>query len=326
MIELRRYTSIDMPVWDACVRASRQGIFLFERAYMDYHAHRFDDHSLLVYKQGQVIAVLPAHVRDNALISHSGLSFGGIVSGTQVKLADMLEIVAALIAYCRTHAFTHLIYKPVPHIFHGVPAEDDVYALTLAGATLHTRAASLCINLASALAIPSRRMGGVKTAQARGVTVEQSQDFPRFWDILTERLHDAHGAEPVHTLEEIQSLHSRFPQHIRLYAALQDKQMIAGVLVYEYARTLRTQYIAADRVGRAVAAVDLIIYEVLTKLHQQTQLAYFDLGTSVRAQDDTVNAGLYAQKEKFGGRPILIDTYHLDMVTADVASLRMHLV
>ena len=34
--------------WDDFVRSSRNGTFLFERAYMEYHADRFKDHSLVI--------------------------------------------------------------------------------------------------------------------------------------------------------------------------------------------------------------------------------------------------------------------------------------
>lgn len=47
---IKRYTSDDMPLWDTFVKASRNGTFLHERSYMDYHSDRFDDYSLMCYQ------------------------------------------------------------------------------------------------------------------------------------------------------------------------------------------------------------------------------------------------------------------------------------
>lgn len=325
MLELSRYHPQMRDAWDAHVRMARQGVFLFERGYMDYHADRFADHSVLVRRNGQIIAVLPAHERDQMWISHGGLTFGGIVSGPQLRLADMLELTVALIEYARACGFRQWIYKPVPSIYHTVPAQDDVYTLSLAGAVLRSRSLSLCVDLRSPFGTPSRRMGGVKTAQARGVTVVESNEIATFWDILTTRLRAAYDAVPVHSLDEIQLLHNRFPRQIRLYAALQSERMIAGVLMYENARVARAQYIAADETGRALSAIDLIMYDLLTRRYRNTEFHWVDLGTSVRPEDGTINAGLHMQKEKIGGRPVLIDTYQLDLDSADVQRLRMHL-
>lgn len=324
MVELLRYTRDVAAEWDECVRSARQGTFLFERGYMDYHADRFVDHSLLVWRNGQVIAVLPAHERDGDWVSHGGLTFGGIVSGRHTRLVDMLEMTTAVVEYTREHNFRQWIYIPVPHIFHTSPAEDDVYALSLAGASLRSRSASLCINLNSPFGMPSRRMGGVKTAQSRGVTVEETGDLATFWDMLNERLRAAHNSRPVHTLDEMQLLQSRFPQNIRLYGAFQDSNMIAGLLMYENTRAARAQYIASNEIGRAVSAVDLIMYELLTRVYRNSRFAWLDLGISNRLEDNTINLGLYAQKEKIGGRTILIDAYSLDIASADLQRLRTH--
>ena len=49
MFEIRRYTAMDKDKWDKYVAQARNATFLFYREYMDYHADRFDDHSLMCY-------------------------------------------------------------------------------------------------------------------------------------------------------------------------------------------------------------------------------------------------------------------------------------
>ena len=52
---------------------------------MEYHNDRFEDFSLMVYKNGKLIALLPANKKDNIVYSHQGLSYGGVVYMKDVK-------------------------------------------------------------------------------------------------------------------------------------------------------------------------------------------------------------------------------------------------
>lgn len=51
MFEIRRYTDSDSAAWNDFVKKSRQGTFLFDRNYMDYHKDRFKDYSFMFYKK-----------------------------------------------------------------------------------------------------------------------------------------------------------------------------------------------------------------------------------------------------------------------------------
>lgn len=47
---------------------------------MDYHADRFQDASLMIYRKGQLYALLPANRLNNILYSHQGLTYGGLIT------------------------------------------------------------------------------------------------------------------------------------------------------------------------------------------------------------------------------------------------------
>ena len=63
MIEIHRYTAAYHRDWNDFVSESSNGTFLFLREYMEYHADRFTDYSLLVYDGNKLLALLPATVR-----------------------------------------------------------------------------------------------------------------------------------------------------------------------------------------------------------------------------------------------------------------------
>ena len=60
MFEIKKYSPADRTAWDQFVKTSKNGTFLFERAYMDYHSDRFTDFSLLIFRKGRLYALLPA--------------------------------------------------------------------------------------------------------------------------------------------------------------------------------------------------------------------------------------------------------------------------
>ena len=61
MFEVSRYTPELCDTWNAFVKNSKQGTFLFDRRYMDYHADRFHDHSLMIWQNSRLMALLPAN-------------------------------------------------------------------------------------------------------------------------------------------------------------------------------------------------------------------------------------------------------------------------
>ena len=61
MIEVKQYTQKQAQEWNDFIEQSRQGTFLFNRSYMDYHADRFQDASLMIYRKEQLYALLPAN-------------------------------------------------------------------------------------------------------------------------------------------------------------------------------------------------------------------------------------------------------------------------
>ena len=129
MFEIRRYTPALANEWNQFVAASKNGTFLFDRRYMDYHADRFQDHSLLFYLGERLLAVLPAHQSGDTLCSHNGLTYGGLVMSPRLTVVQTMNLFRELNDYLRGEGFRHVSYKCIPWIYHRLPAEEDLYAL-----------------------------------------------------------------------------------------------------------------------------------------------------------------------------------------------------
>ncbi|MCH5327916.1 MAG: GNAT family N-acetyltransferase [Coprobacter sp.] len=311
MIEIVRYDGSYRDVWNGFVRTSKNGTFLFERDYMDYHADRFADHSLLFYQDSRLIALLPANVSEGVFYSHQGLTYGGLVLGLRNTAAQVLELVQALLRYLQQQGFVRLVYKCVPHIYHRYPAEEDLYALWRSGAVLSRRSIATVVPGEQPLRFGETRRQQVQKALKQGYKIFPDNHFDAFWPVLEQNLQERYAARPVHRLDEIKRLHERFPENIRLYRVCDAAgATVAGTVLYLTGRVVHSQYISSTAAGKQYGAVDYL-YDYL--LHEAyAGVAWFDLGTSVEQGGLVLNEGLIFHKERMGGRAVMYDTYEIN--------------
>ena len=306
MIKLRPYHASDAAAWDAVVGRSRNGNFLHRRGYMDYHADRFTDRSLIVERGSEIVAVFPASVRDTVVTSHGGLTYAGLITTHDLRADNTLAVFELMGEHYRQAGISQVIYKPVPHVFHAYPAEEDLYALQRVGARLLRRDISSVVPLRERVSFSDARRRAVRRAAAAGVQVRRGHDLANYHALLGEVLR-RHEAVPTHSLAELQLLQSRFPGQIILHEARQGDTLLAGVLVYDFGRTVHSQYIAASEEGRIIDALSLLLGELVSETYADR--TYFSFGISTEQQGSVLNSGLIAQKESFGARAVVHDFY-----------------
>lgn len=310
-LRVERYRPEDLSEWNTFVAASRNGTFLLDRGYMDYHADRFADHSLLLSNDsGRIMALLPADEHAGTLRSHGGLTYGGLIVGVRSGAEAVLEMMQAIRTYLREHGLSALHYKTIPWIYHRQPAEEDRYSLFRLNAQLTRRDVLSVVPREHRLDYQERRARGVKSARKAGVAIAESDDYVAFWDVLTENLTARHGVKPVHSLAEIQQLRARFPDAIRLFTARCDGNVVAGAVIYESDMVAHVQYISANDTGRRTHALDAVFNHLLTDIYAAKP--YFDFGISNEAAGQVLNVGLVEQKEGFGARSVVHDHYELN--------------
>lgn len=300
--------------WDEFVHSSSNGTFLHLRGYMDYHADRFTDCSLVASDSaGRLVALLPANISGSELHSHQGLTYGGwITSCRHFDTQVMLQVWDAALQWMRDNGISRLIYKAIPHIYQRYPADDDLYALYRLGASV----AWCQISSALPLDLPWLPNQGarqkMRAARRAGIVVAPSDDFPTFMDMLSRRLRERYDAAPVHSLPEMQLLASRFPGNIRLIMARDASGTpLAGTVLYITDTTVHTQYIATTGEARAEGVFPAIVEHVV--LNECAGRRWLDFGTSCEDHGLILNAGLNSQKYGLGGRPLAYTAYSLSV-------------
>lgn len=316
-MHIERYTADKLQVWDKFVKESKNGTFLFLRDYMDYHAYdpvhnptgKFHDHSLLYYNdKGQLLALMPANEDGNVLWSHQGLTYGGLVLSDRTRVEDVCEMFDVTRSYLRALRFTTWYYKQIPAIYHHVPSQEDEYALWLHNAQIVKCGVSSTIADGMPMSHDKRRAQNAR----KGYVLNSGDHFAEFWPILEHNLMSKYGARPVHTLDEILLLHSRFPHNIKCHLLLNAEGVIeAGAVLYLDENVAHTQYLSASPQGKQNRAMDHLIVELLELYQDRQAYKFLDLGTSTDSDGRSLQPGLISFKEAFGGRATVYKIYKL---------------
>jgi hypothetical protein len=311
MINICRYSAKRKNEWNDFLSSSKNGTFIFHRDYMEYHRDRFQDFSLMIYDDDDLIALLPANIGSDCLISHEGLTFGGFIIDKLMRLPTMLRVFKEVIRLIQQENIKKFIYKKIPYIYSTIPSDEDLYALSRIGARLIRRDVSSTISLKDMPPFQKNRIRSIKKAENLGVNTHESDEFALFWRILNLNLFTKYNKYPVHSIDEIIYLHNKFPRNIRLFASYKDETMLAGIMIYESSNVVHAQYIATDPYNRVPGSIDIIISHLIQEYSSKKN--YFDFGIS------TENCGLYLNedlvffKEGFGARSVVYDFYEVDL-------------
>lgn len=310
MVSCEIYTSSKKLIWDDFVETCKTPLFFFKRDYLEYHADRFTDFSLMFYEDNQLVAIFPACKQGDCLNSHGGLTYGGLLLGNKTRSALTLTIVSCLISYARELMFRTILYKAIPYFLANVPAQEDLYAITqIAGASIYRRDLSSIIFLNNRLKLSKGKSWLIARGKKAGLSVTTSDDWTAFHQLLTNVL-IAHQAKPVHSISELEQLASVFPDNFQLKVVVVDNVILAAALLFKFKTTVHTQYLATNEQGKLIGALDFLI-ETCIEESRLNGFHYFSFGISTEEQGKLLNSGLIAQKENFGARGVIIDFYEI---------------
>ena len=343
MISIYRYTQNKQTEWDDFIKVSKNGTFLFLRAYMDYHSDRFHDHSLMFYNEkNKLIAVLPANSNRPSnspcigglpsrsgtppmqgergegltLHSHQGLTYGGFVLSPEIHISEVGELFRLTVSYLKGNGFCEWNYKQIPYIYHLIPSQEEDYWLWQYNATPKACNMMTVIDFQSTIndISSSRKRTYYNKLMRQGYTVAFDADIRDFWPILEDNLMERFSSHPVHSLSEIELLKQRFPDNIVCCTVKNPEGItIAGTLLFITQQVVRTQYISASHEGKHSNALDYLMLSLIKYYGDNPQYRFFEFGTSMAEDGVHLNEGLILQKEGFGGRAVACKIYSINI-------------
>lgn len=303
------YDSSFYALWNQFVSETKNGTFLFHRDFMEYHADRFTDSSLLVFEDGKIKALLPANVRHTTVFSHQGLTYGGLIY-KELKLAKVVDIFKHILVFLQTKGCESLQIKAIPSIYAHKPSEELKYALFLSEAKLMRRDVLSVIDLREKLAISKGRLEGVSKGIKHGLKVVEETNFEAFWNtILIPNLAKKHQAKPVHHLDEMVVLHNKFPKSIRQFNVYHGDKIVAGTTFFETDTVAHAQYISANEDKNDLGSLDFLFHYLITEVFAKK--TFFDFGISNEQEGKKLNQGLSFWKESFGASAVVQDFYEV---------------
>lgn len=313
MIDIKRYSSEFKDLWNEFQLNAKNASFLFNRNFLEYHADRFEDFSLLIFYKGNLVVTIPANIKDNTLMSHQGLTYGGIVMNDSLRLQELTTILRELLLFLSDKGIKSFILKPIPRMYHLRPADELDWALFILNAKLIRRDTALAIdNKSQRLPYQNRRTRSITKAKKSKLEIKTGySELEIFWNqILIPNLAEKHGVSPVHSLDEIQKLAVCFPENILQHNIYMDDKPVAGTTMFINKKVAHAQYISGTDHGRHSGALDFLFDQLINITY--SSFDYFDFGICNEDNGLVINKGLLDWKEGFGARTIVHDFYEID--------------
>ncbi|NNE33423.1 MAG: GNAT family N-acetyltransferase [Winogradskyella sp.] len=280
---------------------------------MEYHSDKFQDFSLMIYKNEKLVGLLPANIVDDIVYSHQGLTYGGLIHSIELKTTDYIECYKSILKYLNQNGVSILMLKDLPSIYLKNSINDPFLFLSFKlKAELIRTDLHAVVNFNNS-SLSNSRKEGVKRGLKHQLRIEESLDFELFWNsILIPNLQAKHGVNPVHSLKEINLLKSRFKNNIRQFNVYHNDKIVAGTTIFETENVAHCQYISGNKDKNELGSLDFLHAHLIQNIFKEKK--YFDFGTSNLNNGQNINQGLQFWKEGFGARSIPQGFYNLKTV------------
>jgi hypothetical protein len=299
-------------LWDDFVTKAKNSTFLFYRDFMEYHQDRFEDYSLLVFKGEKLMALLPANRVDTIVHSHQGLTYGGLILNKDIKLFDVSEAFKELLKFLHSNKIKQFFLKQLPSIYCDLPSDEMQYLMFILEAKLFRCDSLSVLLLQNKPKVSKDRIAGNKRADKYSLVIREVNEFDEFWNIiLIPNLNTKHQVQPVHSLDEIKFLKSKFQKQIRQFNIYMNDEIVAGTTIFETKHVAHSQYISGNQNKNILGSLDYLHMHLIENVYKNKK--YFDFGISNESQGKQINEGLSYWKEGFGARTITQDFYEIDI-------------
>ena len=290
--------------WDVFLKSTHNFTFLFFRQFMEYHKDRFNDASMLIYKNNRLFALLPGNIEDNTFYSHQGLTYGGLLYQPDEKLEDVAMATKAILKMLAENGIGSIIIKDLPSIYKSVQDDTMSYlSFWLKGECY--RKDVLSVIAEGKMTLSNSRKEGLKRAVKNKLRFEETDDLSIFWEkLLIPNLKTKYNKTPVHSLEEITYLKSLFHNQIRQFNVYYDKKLVAGATLFETKYVAHVQYISGNSDKNELGAIDFLHVKLISEVFKDKH--FFDFGMS-HTESGQINKGLHFWKEGFGAVAITQD-------------------
>ena len=281
---------------------------------MDYHKDRFEDFSLMVYKGEKLYALLPANKKGDTVISHQGLTYGSFVLQDSAKLFYSFEAFKKTLEFLYNNGINKLDIRVIPAFYNNVPSDELEYFLFKANAKKIKSDVILLIDYKNPLNFIKSRRQAIRRGAKNNLIIKIEDNYDDFWNkILIPNMYNKYKVKPIHSLNEIKELASKFPKNIKQFNVYKDGELVAGSTIFITKTTIHPQYISANIEKNTLESLDFL-YNHIIDLYKDEK-GFFDFNTSSEENGHLINKGIIFWKESFGARTQIVNNYKVETST-----------
>lgn len=315
-MEIISYTEEWKEKWDRFVLESNNGTMFHLQKFFDYHTPgKFKFDHLIFVEKGNIKALLPGTVtKENIFESPVGASYGSIVT-KDIKFADTMEVVSALIDHAKKNNFKEIVLTAAPMIYENHPNQNLDFAMLWQGFNYSLHYISSAIKLDKNSDIlerfsPTIRRNIRKTIKDFNLRVEINERYDEFYPILIENK-NRHNVKPTHSFDDLIKLKELMPDKLKLFMVyLEDKPIGGSLMFYPNKNVALCFYNMLLYDYAEYKPIQRVMYEVV-KDSTENGYGYVDIGVSqdTKAENPmTPSMHLIEFKEKFDAKTIMRNT------------------
>lgn len=315
-MEIIQYTPEWKEKWDTFVLHSNNGTMFHLQQFLEYHPPgKFEFHHLIFLEKNQILAVLPAGLKNKIFESPMGASYGSFVT-KDIRFQEALALVSALLEYGKKQGFKEILLTPAPFIYENTPNQSLDFALLWKGFQYETHYISSAVQLDPHLDILARfqdtaRRNIKKSLRNPDIRVELNEDYEAFYPILLKNK-AKHGVKPTHSYEDLMTLKRLLPERLKLFMLYLKNIPIAGSLLFlTNTNVVLCFYIMLLYEHAHLKPTDRLMYETI-RYATDHGFRYFDIGVSQETSAEnpmTPRLSLIEYKEHFDARTVMRNTF-----------------
>jgi len=311
-IRVERYEpAAHRALWEGFIPTTANGNLFSCRRFLEYHPPgRFEDHSLLFWRDRELFAVAAGECAGGSWTSQRFTSHGGLLVRPRLSAAEALDLVYSLLLYAGAQDWRKLFLRFVPDILAESSFTTLVWALSIFGFSQDSREMTWCalprFDSEEALldVYHESEFYAVRKAVKSGLSVRETEDYPAFYSLLAAGLKARYEVAPTHSLSELETLRRLCPGEMRLHGVYtQEGVLIGGALIFDVSpHGSHVFYLTQDYAYKLSQTMPFLMHSINLEytVRRKRKLNY---GVFTAHGGEELNLGLSRFKSKFASDP-----------------------
>ena len=305
-LKIIKYNDDYEKIWDNFIDNGIFGTIYHTRKFINYHPKdRFQDESILIFNNDDVICILPCCKKGDKYFSYTGSTFGGpVFLKKYFKIKYLISIINKIFDYYDNQ----IEFRLANNIYF----EESSFILQY----LLSRKLNLKPELSWYINTDSNFINNITNKRNRqnldkliknnSITpyiTNNENDYIEYHKILNEMLKSNHDSKSTHTLEEFLLLKNILQEKQELYIVKEDNVILGGVYVIKVTKQCWYTFYISRNINFNNSSVYLIyiMYQISNNA-KKNNVKYLDYGICTEEQGSIINEGLANFKEdSFGG-------------------------